>query len=59
MTFLMPWFSSFSSAINIKARDLPDAGGALISKYCAEFALNAICCISRIPWSLVFLLVPV
>ena len=33
ITFLMPWFCSLSRAINIKARDLPDAGGAFKSKY--------------------------
>ena len=30
-----PWFASLSSAMNISARDLPDAGGDLISRYCS------------------------
>ncbi|WP_265286481.1 hypothetical protein [Verminephrobacter eiseniae] len=30
-----PWLLSLSSAMNINARDLPEAGGDLISKYCS------------------------
>lgn len=29
MTFLMPWLYSLSSAMNIRARDFPDAGECL------------------------------
>jgi len=32
---LRPWFSILSSAMNINARDLPEAGGDLISKNCS------------------------
>ena len=33
MTFLTPWLISLSKAKNIMARDLPEAGGDLMSKY--------------------------
>ena len=36
MTFLRPWLKSLSRATNISARDLPDAGGALIRRYSAS-----------------------
>jgi hypothetical protein len=35
MACLMPWFLSLSSATNISARLLPDAGGDLMSRYCS------------------------
>ena len=32
ITFLRPWLYNLSKPTNINARDLPDAGGALINK---------------------------
>ena len=48
-----PWCANLSSAMNIKARLLPDAGGALISRNRLSRAAYAFACISRIPSSLV------
>ena len=59
MTFLSPWLNSLSRARNMSARDLPDAGGALSSKYWLSRAANAFACISRIPKASVFVLAPV
>ena len=59
ITFLSPWLKSLSSARNISARDLPDAGGALSSRYWLSRAANALACISRIPSASVFVLAPV
>ena len=50
---------SLSSAINIKALDFPDAGGAFMSKYWAARDLYARACISRIPSSSIEVLFPV
>jgi hypothetical protein len=35
MACFKPWFLSLSSAMNISARLLPDAGGDLMSRYCS------------------------
>src|SRR5690606_41196012 len=35
MACFKPWLCSLSSAINIRARLLPDAGGDLMSRYCS------------------------
>src|SRR5690606_39991770 len=59
ITFFMPWFFNLSKAMNIKALDLPDAGGAFSNKYCAVLPSYAFSCISRIPKALVLLLFPV
>ena len=59
MTFLRPWLKSLSSARNISARDLPDAGGALSRRYWLSRAANAFACISRMPSASVFVLEPV
>ncbi len=59
ITFLIPWLKSLSSARNISARDLPDAGGAFRSKYWLSRAAYAFACISRIPSASVFVLKPV
>ena len=58
-TFLMPWFANLSSAINIKARLLPDAGGALMSKKRLLRCSYARACISRIPNGFTAVAVPV
>ena len=49
MTFLSPWLTILSKAMNIRALDLQDAGGAFKSKYWASLAAKARSCISRIP----------
>jgi hypothetical protein len=45
------WLCNLSSAMNISARDLPDAGGDLINKYCSPRRVHARACISRMPSS--------
>ena len=40
---LQPWFCSLSSAMNISARLLPEAGGDLMSRYCSpRFCVGAL-----------------
>ena len=53
------WLCSLSKAINIKARDLPEAGGDLINKYCSPRRAYARACMVRMPSSLAWLEAPV
>src|SRR5690606_20492556 len=46
------WLCSLSSAMNISARDLPDAGGDLIRRYCSPRIAYARSCMVRMPSSL-------
>ena len=43
------WLMSLSSATNISARLLPDAGGLLISRYCSPRRSQTRSCIARMP----------
>ena len=52
-------FLSFSNATNIKARDLPEAGGALSNKYWDGLAAYAFACISLIPMVFTAVVCPV
>lgn len=52
MACLIPWFSSLSSAMNIRARLLPEAGGDLMRRYCSPRFSYALSCIGRIPRAL-------
>ncbi len=52
MACLTPWLLSLSNAINISARDLPDAGGDLINKYCSPRLAKARSWMVRMPSAL-------
>lgn len=54
-----PWLCSLSSAMNIRARDLPDAGGDLISRYRSPRRSKARSCMARMPISLALVEAPV
>ena len=59
MACFKPWLCSLSSAINISARDLPEAGGDLINRYCSPRLAYARSCIARMPSALALLDAPV
>ncbi|MNL56354.1 hypothetical protein D3C87_1798430 [compost metagenome] len=59
MALVSPWLISLSSAINMSARDLPEAGGAFNKRYWEFLASKARSCISRMPNWLVLVLFPV
>src|SRR5947208_14120401 len=49
MACLIFWFANLSSATNMSALLLPDAGGDLISRYCSPRFCQTRSCIGRMP----------
>src|SRR5690606_36444801 len=58
MACFSPCLASLSSAMNIRARLLPEAGGDLISRYCSPRLSKARSCIGRMPSSLALVELP-